>query len=232
MIAPMSSNYPGDGMSETAIQRLAERYREEGYDVILHPRREEMPSFAADFQVELIARRASEGVIVEVKTNRIDLASDDQLTRLAEITNAQHGWRLDVVVLEQETAVERAAEGAAEPSDAQLTEILNAAEDLANKGYAPAACVLAWGGLEAAMRRTRDDAELYGRTTANELMRALYGNGFLSREQFEWLRESYKIRSQVVHGLVPPMVDPELVRHVTATARQLLHGGDVAVASG
>jgi hypothetical protein len=38
------------------------------------------------------------------------------------------------------------------------------------------------------MRRLRGDAELYARTTPPELMRALYRNGFLSREQFERLR--------------------------------------------
>jgi hypothetical protein len=78
------------------------------------------------------------------------------------------------------------------------------------------------------MRRLRGDAELYGRTTPPELMRALYGNGFLSREQFERLRDSYKIRSQVVHGLVPARVDPDLVRYVTTTARYLVSGKEVA----
>ena len=72
---------------------------------------------------------------------------------------------------------------------------------------------------------------LYGRTTPTELMRTLYSNGFLSREQFERLRESYKIRSQVVHGLVPPKVDPELVHYVTATARYLVSGEGAAVSS-
>ena len=66
------------------------------------------------------------------------------------------------------------------------------------------------------------------RTTPTELMRTLYGNGFLSHEQFERLRDSYKIRSQVVHGLVPAQVDPDLVRCVTTTARYLVSGKEVA----
>ena len=52
------------------------------------------------------------------------------MTRLAEIVNAQPGWRLDLVVLEPETAIEKAAEDAAEPSDDQLARFLEAAEDL------------------------------------------------------------------------------------------------------
>lgn len=228
---PMSSSSPSDAMEQQAIERVAQRYRNEGYDVIVHPRGDQIPSFAAGFQLDLIATRSGESIIVEIKTNRIDLSSDHQITRLAEIVNAQPGWRLDVIVLEPETAVEKAAQEAPEPTDEQLIGILNAAEDLADKGYAPYACVVAWGGLEAAMRRLRDEGELYGRTNPNELMRTLYGNGFLSREQFERLRESYKIRSQVVHGLIPPKVDPELVRYVTATARYLASGEEAAVPS-
>jgi hypothetical protein len=181
--------------------------------------------------VDLIATRRNKGVLAEIKTNRLDLARDPQITRLAEIVNAQPGWRLDVVVLEPETAIEKAAQEAAEPSDEELAQILKAAEELADQGYSPYACVVAWCGLEAAMRRIRDGAELYGRTTPTELMRTLYGNGFLSREQFDRLKESYKIRSQVVHGLVPAQVDPELVLYVTATARSLAHAEEVALPS-
>ena len=216
-------------MELESIERVAQRYRDEGYDVIVRPHGDQLPPYVADFQIDLLANRGNERVIVEIKSNRIDLAGDPHLTRLAEVVNARAGWRLDVVVLESETSVEKAAQEASEPSDEQLDQILIAAEDFADKGYSPYACVIAWGGLEAVMRRLRDDAESYGRTTPAELMRTLYSNGFLSREQFERLRESYKIRSQVVHGLVPPKVDPELVRYVTATARYLARGEEAAV---
>ena len=63
-------------------------------------------------------------------------------------------------------------------------------------------------------------------------MRSLYSNGFLSKEQFERLRESYKVRSQVVHGLVPTKVTPDLVRYVTATARYLVTGEGAALSPG
>src|SRR6202167_4938946 len=102
--------------------------------------------------------------------NRIDLSKERQIGSLAEIVNARPGWRLDLVVLEPETTVEKAAQEAAEPSDEQLAQILKTADELSEKGYSPYACVVAWGGLEAAMRRLRGDVELYGRTTPAELM--------------------------------------------------------------
>jgi hypothetical protein len=218
-------------MEQEALERVAKRYQDEGYDVIVHPHVDQVPPFAAGFQLDLVAARGIQSVVVVIKTNRIDLSNDPQITRLAEIVNAQPGWRLDLVVLESETALQKAAQEAVEPSDEQLAEILKTADDLTEKGYVPYACVIAWGGLEAAMRRLRDDSELYGRTTPTELLRSLYGNGFLSREQFQRLKESYKIRTQVAHGLVPPQVDPELVRYVTAIARDLVSGKEVATPS-
>jgi hypothetical protein len=216
-------------MEQEAFARVVQRYRDEGYNVIVQPRGEQVPPFVAGFQLDLIATRGNEGVVVEIKTNRIDLSNDPYITRLAEIVNAQPGWRLDVVVLEPETTIEKAAREASEPSDDQLAQILKAAEDLVDRGYTSYAYVVAWGGLEAAMRRIRDGAELYGKPAPTELMRMLYGNGFLNKEQFDRLKESYKIRSQVVHGLVPSQVDPALVRFVTATARSLAYDPEGAV---
>jgi hypothetical protein len=211
------------------LERVAQRYRDEGFDVIVHPRPDQVPPFADGFQLDLIGTRGAQGVIVVVKTNRLALAHDPQITQLAQVVNEQPSWRLDVEVLEAETALEKAAQDAAEPSDVELAGILKAADDLADRGYSPYACVVAWGGLEAAMRRIRSGPGLHGRTDPAALMRSLYGNGYLSREQFDRLKESYKIRSQVVHGLVPPQVNAELVHDVTATARHLVENEAAAL---
>jgi REase_AHJR-like len=216
-------------MEQEALARVAQRYRDEGYDVIIHPQKGQVPSFLADFQLDLIATRGTEGVVVEIKASRIDLSKDPYIARMAEAVDAHPSWKLDLIVLEPETTVEKAAQEASEPSNEQLFQILQTAEELADKGYAPFACVMAWGGLEAAMRRLRGDAELYRHTNPTELMRTLYSNGFLSRDQFDRLRESYKVRSQVVHGLVPVNVAPDLVRYVTATARSLVTGEGAAL---
>jgi hypothetical protein len=216
-------------MQQQSIERIASRYQDEGFHVSVQPQGDQIPQFLAGFHLDMIATRGNEGVVVEVKTNRIDLSSDPDVARLAEIVNAQPGWRLDLVVLQAESHVEKAAQEAGEPSDEQLDQILKTADELADKGYANYACVVAWAGLEAAMRRVRDEVELYGRTTATELMRTMYSNGFLSREQFDRLRESYKLRTQTVHGLVPPRVEPDLVHYLTATARYLVYGNQAAV---
>ena len=144
----MSSNYRSDAMQEETLERVAERYRDEGYQVIVRPSGDQIPPFIAGFQPDLIAIRGNEGVVVEIKVNRIDLSSDHQIACLAEIVNARPGWRLDLVVLEPETTIQKAAQEAAEPSDEQLAQILKTADELSEKGYSPYACVVAWGGLD------------------------------------------------------------------------------------
>jgi Holliday junction resolvase len=228
---PISFNSPSDVMEQESFEQIAQRYRDEGYGVVPASLGAQVPPFLAGFQPDLIATRGNEGIVVEIKTNRIDLSRDDKLTQLAEIVSAQPGWRLDVVVLEPVTTVEKAAQETVEPSDEQLREILKVAEEMADKGYVPYACVIAWSGFEAAMRRIRNEAELYGMPTPTELMRTLYGNGFLDKDQFVRLKEAYKIRSQVVHGLVSTGVDPALVHFVTATARQLAYDPEGAVST-
>ena len=59
--------------------------------------------------------------------------------------------------------VEKAALGAAEPSDEQLAQILKTADELNDRGYSPSAIVMVWGGLEAVMRCLRDDGRPTGR---------------------------------------------------------------------
>jgi hypothetical protein len=63
MTRPLSSNSRSDAMEPEAIERIAKQYRVEGYDVV-HPRGDQVPAFAADFEVDLLATRGNEGVIV------------------------------------------------------------------------------------------------------------------------------------------------------------------------
>ncbi len=228
---PPSSNSRNDASGSGAIQRVARHYQDEGYDVIIRPQGDELPTFAAPFQLDIIAIKGEERAIVQVKRHLQDLSSDLPITRVAEVTDAQPGWRLDVVVLDPETPFEKAAREAHEPSDEQLAEILRSTDEMIEKGHVELAAVTAWAGFEAVMRRVARDEGLDGPTEPDGLLRTLYSNGHLTREQFDRLKESYKFRTQVVHGLVPPKLDPELVRFVTATAGELAINDRVVVPS-
>jgi REase_AHJR-like len=215
---------------EPRIQEVARQYRNEGYAVVVHPQGEDVPPFAAGLPVDLIARRPDENVIVGVYENRDAVAKKPELQRLADRTDAQPGWRFDLVVLEPVNPMERILSSAREPSDEQLAGLLTKAEVVLNAGDLESACVYAWAGLEAVMRRVRSGAERNGTAAPSELLATLYSHGFLSREEFSNLRESFQVRTQLVHGLVPTRIDPAMVRDAITVARKLLGTGEQAEA--
>jgi uncharacterized protein YutE (UPF0331/DUF86 family) len=108
--------------------------------------------------------------------------------------------------------------------------MLNRAEQAVAAGEMESTCVYAWAALEAAMRRTAADLGLNGKPTPTELLSTLYSNGPFSKDEFTNLRASYEVRTQIVHGFVPTMVDPAVVHAVIAAAKKLLAGQQQPVA--
>jgi len=212
---------------ETQLERIAEQYRNEGYLVITHPDSDHLPGFAADFGVDIVATRGDERVLVQVKQDRSALEADPNVPIRAGITNAQPGWKYDLVVLNQDDPIRRTLRDASEPSTDQIGQMLDEAERIGQLGTPRAAFVLAWAGLEAAMRRLAQRAGLNGKIGTQPLLlvRELYSSGYISPEDFRRLEETRMIRTEIVHGLAPPALDPGLVEYLIGLARQLLAGG-------
>jgi hypothetical protein len=207
---------------EQELWRIAQRYEAEGYTVVVRPARELLPPFVGDQVVDLLATRPDRRVLVVARRKRKDLAENPELAQLADVTNKQSGWRLDLVITEPENPIEKVAEKAHEPTGEQLTLFLDRAQQAASMGLPDMALVYAWAGLEAAMRRLRDDVELYGSTMPSELLRTLYSNGFLSREEFDRAREALKARTEIVHGFINSKIDPALLNDIIALARKII----------
>jgi len=68
-------------MERSVFERVAQRDRDEGYDDSVHRGGDQVPSFAMVFELDLMATRGGEGIVVENKTNRFDLSRDHQITR-------------------------------------------------------------------------------------------------------------------------------------------------------
>lgn len=210
---------------EKELVRIAKQYRDEGYVIVTHPDADHLPAFAADFGVDILATRGDERVLVQVKQDRAALEADPNLPARAEITNAQPGWRYDLVILNEGDPLRRITRGAREPSNEEINEALGSVERMIDAGDLRPACVFAWAAVEAAMRRVASDTELYlPRTTPALLLRTLYGNGFLSRPDVDVFNALYRLRTEIVHGLVPPAIDPGLIRAGVQATRCLLNG--------
>jgi hypothetical protein len=147
---------------ETELAQVAERYRAEGYEVTLRPQGPQVPAFAACFHPDLLAIKGTENVLVQVKESSEELKKDPDVSRMAETINAQPGWRFDLVVLNGSRDGEQVAEEAMEPPLESILRNLDEAERAARAGEVASAFLLAWGSLEAAMRRAARSAGIKG----------------------------------------------------------------------
>jgi hypothetical protein len=210
--------------NQQQLQKVKDKYDREGYEVVVLPRGEDIPSFARAYEPDLIATKGGEKVIVQVKKDRSDLAKDRSLARLAEITNAQPGWRFDLVILEAQSPMEELASQADEPSINKIEQLLAHAEQSAEAGDTLSAFVVAWSGLEAALRyRSRAAGLGHAKPVgATVLIRTLYSSGFLSSAELRRLDKANRTRNQIVHGFVTSRIGRNEVDYVVSLARRLL----------
>jgi hypothetical protein len=120
---------------EQELRRVARVYTEQGYQVTLRPTAAQLPDFARDFKVEILARRGDGGVIASVKKNRGGMAADQEMPRYAEVTGEQPGWRYDFTILEAEPPGAREARGAQDFSGDDINKTLAEAEEMAHLGF-------------------------------------------------------------------------------------------------
>src|SRR4051812_36044330 len=98
------SRYRSDTMNNgQRLNQVADRYRSLGFKVVIHPQPDQLPPFAKDFQVELVATKEDGSALVVAKNSPSELEGDPNVQRYADLTNGQAGWRLDLLVLGPDT---------------------------------------------------------------------------------------------------------------------------------
>ncbi len=189
------------------LKRLADTYENRGYQVTIRPKPEALPSFAKDFQIEILGTRGNEGVLVAVKKDLDEAAADSNLPRYAEITGLQKRWRFDLAVVEAANPTSREIDGAREFSEEDIEESFNQSLNLVQLGFLRPAVITAWAGFEAAMRlRLRAAGERAGwGSSPRSMLNELYSNGIINVEEFPKLETLSRLRNQVVHGFNSPL---------------------------
>jgi uncharacterized protein YutE (UPF0331/DUF86 family) len=211
-------------ISDERLEQVADPYRLRGYAVTVRPSASELPPFAKDFKIEILATRGDGNVLVSVRKNPTEFRKDPDVSRYAEAIDHQKGWRYDIIVLEADNRPESEVPGAKEPSESDIRKALNDAERMQQAGFVAQSLIAAWSALESAMRwriraeGLRDDWKTSPKTMINEL----YSHGFLSRSTFDDLEGYLRLRNVIVHGFAPPEVEPSAVEFLVRTARELL----------
>ena len=209
---------------EQRLNQVADGYRAQGYKVVVRPRPDDLPGFAKDFRIEIIARRDDGCVLASVKQSQSDLEADRDIPRYAEVTSTEPGWRFDVLVLGTESQPIPDKREAKEPSEEDIRRALEDVERMLQAGFDQQALIAAWAALEAAMRRRlQAEGEQAGwgsspRTMLNEL----YSGGALQSSDFRHLEEIFHARSAIVHGFTIPVIERSSVQFLIETTRRFL----------
>lgn len=112
-----------------------------------------------------------------------------------------------------------------EPTTKQILDMLQEAELALRSGAQRAALLLAWAGLEAALRRTALSAGKQGKIGVQPaiLIRELFASQQLTPAEHRSLEELRQVRTALAHGFAPVVTsDSDTIRRISAISKQLL----------
>jgi hypothetical protein len=208
---------PSNGLIKWRID-TASRYR-----VVMRPGPDDLPPFAKDFEVEILATRPDGGVLVSAKASAAEFEANRDLSTYGGILETQPGWRYDVFVLGP-PPVPPSKRAAEEATEAEINRALDDADRLFQAGYIPQSVIAAWAAAESAMRhRLRSQGSKAGwGTPPRSMLNELVSSGALSGSDFRKLEDLSHLRNVIVHGFSVPDIDPGVVPFLTSAARQLM----------
>lgn len=192
-----------------ALEQVARLYRSEGYDVEsvgLWPGRSD-----ALANVDLIARRGDETVLIEVRraSRYARSIADDGLPALAREVEGMANARLDVVTIPDPTDILPARDELLAKIARATTLMARGADDLGRE----AGFHLAMSSLEGVLRVlvARSAALADPDSTVGGVSAVLWSIGLLSERQWHQLQALSDTRDALAHGLVPgrPLTDDD-----------------------
>lgn len=215
--------------NQQRLEQIARHYRDQGYQVTLHPGPKDLPPFAKDFQVEILASRPDGNVLASVKGSALEIENDSNLSRYAEVIEGQPGWRYDLYALGPPPSTPKLRD-ATEASEEEIARALEDATHLEESGYRTQAVVAAWAATESAMRyrlRSMGSKAGYG-TSLIEMLNELISQGIISHGDFRHLEGLWRLRSIIVHGFSVPEVGADVVPFLAGMARRLMEEANAA----
>ena len=183
---------------ETAPERrkllsIARSYRAKGYEVLLPSHERPAPDFLDGYLPDLIARSATDNVVVEVKRADAIRGSND-LVWLAKKIDTEDDWRLELVSV-------GSGELLVEIDDNTVVDLDAEARLLLEAGFIDAAFVVVWAHVEAIIASF---AVLNRINPANralpQLLQDLYRCGLVDDDVQEALQSAWSKRNLIAHS--------------------------------
>lgn len=188
--------------------KVAERYRAQGFEVLVEPQKATLPFDLGTYRPDLVATKSpNEGYIIEIK-NSASRTPIDRLREIAEVVAQHAGWGFLLVTGEDVSLDEQQKDNDGLLSWKQMLQRRIHANRLLSMGEAEGAFLSLWGVLEAALRqRAKNTSIPIERFPTLSLINHLYSQGELSIEQFDKAKALQAIRNRFVHGYQTPDLD-------------------------
>ena len=223
---------PTANIERERLLKLAEEYRERGYEVSFHPNLEDLPDFLKSYRPDMIVRLGKESVVIVVKSrSSLNSSSTQYLRNLAQAVAENPGWRFELVMTNPEDAVYfPKAEGSLQEHEIEAR--LQVAKQLVAQHHLESAMLYSWSLVEATLRIVAEKEELsLTRLQPLFLVKQLATEGVISQSEYQLLMNALSLRNAIAHGFKTTQLTQNSVCELIEIAEQLLkslHTGEGA----
>ena len=206
---------------DSSVSKIAEKYRQEGYTVLVDPEPEDIPFDLGTYRPNLIVKKnEAEGYIIEFKRSARQ-TSIDRLKEIAEIVSENTGWRF-LLITEEDALLKDEAKEVNLLSWEQIFSRITQSERLISLGENEGAFLSLWGIIEALLRRRAQEAIIpIERFPTVSLIKHMYSQGELSIEEYDRALLLLNVRNRFIHGFEAPEVN-ESVSELLALVNELI----------
>jgi hypothetical protein len=187
---------------ETILDRHARSWQAQGYEVVRHPSRADLPAFLSSYMPDAVLLGRSPKVVVEV-VRKGQPQVEKKIQALNALLAGQEDWRLEILYAGGEPEILPAA------SFEQLMETLASVRNLAQVDQR-ASLLLFWAILEAISRRLEPEKTKRPQSPGR-VVELLAGAGFVAPTEAALLREAARWRNRLIHGDLDTMPSREQV---------------------
>ncbi len=213
---------PTANIERERLLKLAEEYRERGYEVSFHPNLEDLPDFLKSYRPDMIVRLGEESVVIVVKSrSSLNSSSAQYLRNLAQAVAENPGWRFELVMTNPEDVVYfPKAEGSLQEDEIESG--LQVARQLLSQ-HIESAMLYSWSLVEATLRIVAEKEELSLQTLNTPyLVKKLTTEGIISQSQHQLLMNALSLRNAIAHGFKTTQITQHSVCELIEIAEELL----------
>ncbi|MGL5793740.1 MAG: HEPN domain-containing protein [Waterburya sp.] len=211
-----------ESIERERLLKLAEEYRNKGYEILLHPSSEDLPDFLKNYNPDMIVRRQDETVVVEVKSrSSLNSSSAQYLKNLAQAMEQRPGWRFELVMTNpDDTTYSIKAESSLQENE--IKSGLQTARQLLER-HPESAILYSWSLTEATLRLIAEKESLsLRRFDPLYLIKQLATEGIISQSGYQLLMNWLSLRNAIAHGFKTTPITQDSIYELIEMTEYLL----------